>query len=79
MAKTSKNANAKPEPAVVTPHLRAHEVISEMLRSTTSEESLRICKEAGIIATDSKLSATYKSWGKRPTTPPTYEQLTGEK
>lgn len=50
-----------------------------MLRSITPEESLRICKEAGIITADGKLSATYKSWGKGPTMTPTYEQLMGEK
>lgn len=76
MAKTSKKANTTP---VVAPHPRSHEGISAMLRSVTPEESLRICKDAGIITADGQLSSTYKSWGKGPTMTPTYEQLTGEK
>ena len=42
------------------------------------QQCLQICKEAGIVTPDGKLSSTYKSWGRGPTMTPTYEQLTGE-
>jgi len=58
---------------------RSHEAIQKAILSITPEESLQICKEAGIVTPDGKLSPTYKSWGKGPTMTPTYEQLTGEK
>lgn len=70
----------KPQPMPAPPlHPRSHEAIRQSILAMTAEESLQICKEAGIVTPDGQLSPTYKSWGKGPTMTPTYEQLANEK
>jgi hypothetical protein len=71
-----KKSQPMPEARV---HPRSHEAIRQSILALTPEESLQICKDAGIVTSDGKLSPTYKSWGKGPTMTPTYEQLVNEK
>lgn len=76
MAKTTN----KPQPTSAPPmHPRSPEAVRQSVLSLTPEQSLQICKEAGIVTADGQLSPTYKSWGRGPTMTPTYKQLQNEK